>query len=58
MCDSQLCSKRMQCLRWVAKAEPIQSFAKFPDEDCQDFIQATEQEIKDYYEREGIKWQK
>lgn len=56
MCNSLLCSRRMQCLRWVAKAEPIQSFAKFPDNDCQNFIQATEQEIKAYCERKGIEY--
>lgn len=56
MCDSLTCPKKMQCLRWVAKAEPIQSFIKFSEDNCKDFIQATEQEIKDYCEREGIQY--
>lgn len=51
MCDSLSCPKRMQCLRWVAKANPIQSFLMNPEDNCHNFIQATEQEIKNYCNR-------
>lgn len=57
MCNSLTCTKRMKCYRWIAKADPIQSFSKFSD--CNEqkyFLEATQDEINDYLERERNKY--
>lgn len=58
ICDSLVCPKRLQCYRWVAKPDKLQSYSRFPDCDAEHdymaFIKASDQEINDYLRREGL----